>query len=274
VAAGVSRDNVQMTKTVTLGGATGGMTAIELPLVGFGTWRLFGNEAYEATRSALEIGYRHIDTATMYRNEEAVGRALRDSGVPREDVFITTKLPAERVGDEQRTLDRSLRDLAVEHVDLWLIHWPPDGHAHPEVWRELIAAREAGKTRAVGVSNYSIAQIDELIETVGEGPAVNQIPWSPFEHDSETVAALRKRGILLEGYSPLRRSDLQNPVLAEIARQHGVTVAQVVLHWHVAHGFPVIPKSARRERIAENFDLFGFQLSDREVARIDELGVG
>jgi diketogulonate reductase-like aldo/keto reductase len=263
-----------MTQTVTLGGATGGTSAIELPLVGFGTWRLRGQEAYDATRYALEVGYRHIDTATMYGNEAEVGRALRDSGVPRGQVFITTKLPPERAGQEQETLDRSLHDLGVDHVDLWLIHWPPSGAASPAVWRQFIAARDAGRTRVIGVSNYSIAQIDQLIDTVGEGPSVNQVPFSPFEYEAEFVVASRKRGILVEGYSPLRRSDLGNPVLVEIAERHGVTVPQVVLRWHLEHGIPVIPKSSRKERIEANFDLFGFALDDDEVARIDALGRG
>jgi 2,5-diketo-D-gluconate reductase A len=261
-----------MTTTVTLGGATGGTSAIEMPLVGFGTWRLRGPEAYESVRYALEVGYRHIDTATMYGNEAEVGRALRVSGVPREDVFITTKLPPERAGREQQTLGQSLRDLGVDFVDLWLIHWPPRGSASPGVWRELLAARDAGKTRAAGVSNYSIAQIDELIDTVGEAPAVNQVPWSPFEHDPEVLAASRKRGVLVEGYSPFRRSDLHDPVLVEIAQRHGVTVPQVILRWHIEHGIPVIPKSAHQERIAANLDVFGFSLAPAEVARIDDLG--
>jgi 2,5-diketo-D-gluconate reductase A len=256
-----------MTKTVTLTGGT------ELPLVGFGTWQLRGRSAYDATRYALEIGYRHLDTATMYGNEAEVGRALKDSGVAREEVFVTTKLPPERAGREQETLDASRRALGVDAVDLWLIHWSPrGGDASVNIWREFLAARDAGRARTVGVSNYSIAQIDELIEATGEAPVANQVPWSPFEHDPEFVAESRKRGVVVEGYSPLKRSNLRDPVLLAIAERHGVTVPQVVLRWHVEHGIPVIPKSARPERIAANLDLFGFALDPDEVARIDALG--
>jgi 2,5-diketo-D-gluconate reductase A len=252
-------------KTVTLNNGA------EMPLVGFGTWQLHGQEAYDATRYALEIGYRHLDTATMYRNEAEVGQALRDSGVPREEVFVTTKLPPERAGREQETIAASLKALGVHSVDLWLIHWPPNGGQSLRIWREFIAARDAGQTRAIGVSNYSIALIDELAKATGETPAVNQIPWSPFEHDAGTVAEHRERGIALEGYSPLKGSDLRNPVLREIAGKHGVTVPQVILRWHLEHRVVVIPKSARTERISANLDLYGFELDTEDVRQIDEL---
>lgn len=154
-----------------------------IPLLGFGTWQLEGTEAYEGTRAALEVGYRHIDTATGYSNEARVGAALRDSGIERGEVFVTTKCPPERAGHELRTLDESLRALDVDFVDLWLVHWPPKGQARPATWRAFIEARDAGKARAIGVSNYSVAQIDELIEATGQAPSVNQIPWSPFLYD-------------------------------------------------------------------------------------------
>jgi diketogulonate reductase-like aldo/keto reductase len=252
-------------KTVTLSNGA------EMPLVGFGTWQLRGQEAYDATRYALEIGYRHLDTATMYRNEAEVGQALRDSGVPREEVFITTKLPPERAGREQETIAASLKALGVRTVDLWLIHWPPGGGQSVRVWREFVAAREAGQTHAIGVSNYSTTQIDELVKATGETPAVNQIPWSPFDHDARTVEESRERGVVLEGYSPLKGSDLRHPVLREIAEKHGVTVPQVILRWHLEHRVVVIPKSARKERIAANLDLYGFELSTEEVRQIDGL---
>jgi diketogulonate reductase-like aldo/keto reductase len=244
---------------------------VEMPLVGFGTWQLRGQEAYDATRYAVEIGYRHLDTATIYGNEAEVGQALRDSGVPREEVFVVTKLPPERAGREQDTLAASLRALGIPTVDLWLIHWPPAGDASVRVWREFIAAREAGLVRSVGVSNYSTTQIDELIAATGETPVVNQIPWSPFEHSATRLAESRERGVVLEGYSPLKGHDLKNPVLREIAQRHGVTAPQVILRWHLEHRVPVIPKSARKERIEANLDLFGFELDADEVSRIDSL---
>ena len=241
-----------------------------MPMIGFGTWRLRGRQAYQAVRTALDCGYRHVDTATMYRNEEETGRAIRDSGLDRKDVFITTKLPGEGAGRERATLDASLRALDTDHVDLWLVHWPPRG-ASPPVWRELLALRDEGLARAVGVSNYSVAQIDELTEATGEAPAVNQIPWSPSQHDPKLLAAMRERDVVVEGYSPLKGTNLRSPVLAEIAARRGVTPAQVVLRWHVQHQITVIPKSADPGRIAANIDLFGFTLSADEVARIDAL---
>jgi diketogulonate reductase-like aldo/keto reductase len=244
---------------------------VELPLVGFGTWQLRGQEAYDATRYALEVGYRHLDTATMYGNEAEVGQALRDSGVPREDVFVTTKLPPERAGREQDTLAASLRALGIQQVDLWLIHWPPAAGSSVRVWREFIAAREAGLARSIGVSNYSTAQLDELISTTGETPVANQIPWSPFGYSAARLADHRERGVAVEGYSPLQGSDLRHPVLREIAERHGVSVPQVVLRWHLEHRIPVIPKSARKERIETNIDLFGFSLDQGETDRLDAL---
>lgn len=242
-----------------------------IPLLGFGTWQLRGDSAYRAVRAALEVGYRHLDTATMYRNEAEVGRALADSGVDRSAVFVTTKLPAERADRPRQTLERSLRDLGTGYVDLWLIHWPPGG-ARPDVWRELLAAREAGLARAVGVSNYSTAQLDELTRATGTAPAVNQIRWSPALYDAAVVAAHADRGVVLEGYSPFRAGDLRAAPLAAAARAHGVTPAQVVLRWHLQHGIVVIPKSARPERIRTNADLAGFTLDGAEMAAIDALG--
>jgi diketogulonate reductase-like aldo/keto reductase len=245
---------------------------VSIPLIGFGTWQLDGDDAYNGVRAALEIGYRHIDTATAYDNEDRVGAAVRDSGLGRENVFITTKCPPGNVGREAQTLDASLRALGVDFIDLWLVHWPPHGEARPDTWKAFIDALEQGKTRAIGVSNYSIAQIDELIAATGRAPALNQIPWNPFAFNAREVSELRNRQVVLEGYSPLKRSDLGNPVLAEIAGAHGKTAAQVILRWHVEHGFVVIPRSRRRERIEENFGIFDFQLTPEELRRLDALG--
>jgi 2,5-diketo-D-gluconate reductase A len=245
---------------------------VSIPLIGFGTWQLEGDNAYNGVRAALDIGYRHIDTATAYDNEDKVGAAIRDSGVGRENVFITTKCPPGNIGREARTLDASLRALGVDFVDLWLIHWPPNRQASPDMWKAFIEALDEGKTRAIGVSNYSVAQIDKLIAATGRGPALNQIPWNPFIFSEREAADLRSRDVVLEGYSPLKRSDLGNPVLAEIAAAHGKTPAQVILRWHVEHGFVVIPRSRRRPRIEENFAIFDFQLTPEELRRLNELG--
>lgn len=245
---------------------------VAMPLIGFGTWQLTGGSAYEGVRTALESGYRHLDTATAYENEAEVGRALRDSGVPRDEVFITTKLPPANAGRERATIAASLAALGLDQVDLWLVHWPPNGEARPDTWRELIAARAEGLTRAIGVSNYSVAQLDELIEATGEAPAVNQIPWSPANHDPDLLTESAKRGVVVEGYSPLKRTNLDDAVLAKVAAAHGVTPAQVVLRWHVEHGIPVIPRSSKAERIRSNGDLLGFALTADEVTEIDALG--
>lgn len=242
-----------------------------MPLLGFGTWQIRGDAAYEAVRDALEAGYRHLDTATMYGNEAEVGRALRDSGVPRDDVFVTTKLPPERAGRERETLDASLRALGVDAVDLWLIHWPP--RRRPvAVWEQFVAAREQGRARAVGVSNFGVHEIDELSAATGVTPAVNQIRFGPRLYDAKLVAQHRDRDVVVEGYSPFKTTNLHDPVLTRIAATHGVDPARVVLRWHVQHEIVVIPKSATPERIVRNADLDGFALTDAEMAEIDGLG--
>jgi 2,5-diketo-D-gluconate reductase A len=246
----------------------GGVT---MPMVGFGTWQLGGRRGYEAIRYALDVGYRHVDTATMYRNESEVGRAIRDSSLDRGEVFITTKLPPGSAGRARSTLSESLSALGTDHVDLWLVHWPPRGGASPQLWREFLSLRDEGLCSSVGVSNYSIAQIDELIAATGERPAVNQIPWSPAQYDPALLAAHADRGVHVEGYSPLKGTRLRDRVLAEIAAKYHVTPAQVVLRWHLELGITVIPKSARPDRIESNLDLFGFALSPEEMSRIGRL---
>ncbi|MGN9808243.1 aldo/keto reductase [Micromonospora sp. BQ11] len=244
-----------------------------MPLLGFGTWQVTGQAGYDAVLAALDAGYRHVDTATMYGNEEEVGRALTESGLRREDVFITTKLPPDRVGRERETIEASLRALGVDRVDLWLVHWPPSNRADIiPVWREMLAARDEGLTRAVGVSNYSTALIDEMIQATEESPAVNQIRWSPSLYDRQRHREHRDRGIVLEGYSPFKTSDLSDPVLTRIAAAHGVSPAQVVLRWHVDHEIVVIPKSVTPERIRVNADIFQFSLTAEEMRDIDALG--
>lgn len=243
-----------------------------MPMLGFGTWRLSGQTAYRAVRHALDAGYRLIDTATMYGNETEVGRALHDSQVNREDVFVTTKLLPENVGRERETILDSLRLMGLDYVDLWLVHWPPNGQAGPASWAEFIAARDDGLARSIGVSNYSTAQIHELTEVTGVTPVVNQIRWGPALFDAQRLAELRERGVVLEGYSPFRTTDLADPALTDIAEKYGVTPAQVVLRWHIDHGVVAIPRSATPERITANLDVFGFQLTDDERARLDGMG--
>ena len=243
-----------------------------IPVLGFGTWQLRGDRCYEAVRFALEVGYRHIDTATMYDNEAEIGRALDDSGVARDEVFITTKLRPEHAGREHQVISDSLRKLRTEYVDLWLIHWPPNARTSVATWQQLLDIRAAGLAASVGVSNYSEGQVDDLIDVTGVAPAVNQIPWSPRQWDETTLAHARERGVVIEGYSPFKGSDLSDRVLTSVAAAHAVTTAQVILRWHVQHEIVVIPKSGTRDRIAANFDIWNFELDDDELARIDTLG--
>jgi 2,5-diketo-D-gluconate reductase A len=244
---------------------------IAMPLLGLGTWQMRSSECRRAVRYALDAGYRHLDTATMYRNERDIGRAVRESGVGRDELFITTKLAPNDASRERRTLEASLQALETDYVDLWLVHWPPSGGAGVQTWREFLALRDEGKTRAVGVSNYRITQIDELTRTSGQAPQVNQIRWGPSLYDAREVAEHRRRGVVVEGYSPFKTTDLAHPVLTELAERHGVTPAQIVIRWHVDHEVVVIPKSASPGRIATNFDVFGFSLDEAELRRIDAL---
>jgi diketogulonate reductase-like aldo/keto reductase len=242
-----------------------------MPLLGIGTWQARGRAVETAVRTALEIGYRLIDTAQMYGNEAEVGRAIVASELPREEVFVTTKLWPDRAGRERQTLEESLAALGLDQVDLWLIHWPPRGGARPDVWEKFLEARDERLSRAVGVSNYSIAMIDELQRATGRLPSVNQIEWSPALYDEETLVAHRERGVRLEGYSPLQATNLSDRRIVRIADAHGVTPAQVVIRWHIEHEIVVIPKSTHADRIAENFDVWGFELSDDEVRELDGL---
>jgi diketogulonate reductase-like aldo/keto reductase len=207
----------------------------------------------------------------MYRNEEQVGRAIADSGLDRADVFVTTKLAPGDAGRVRTIIAESLKALGTDYVDLWLVHWPPRGRNLVPLWRDFLAVRDDGLARAVGVSNYSVGQMDDLLEATGERPAVNQIPWSPGRYDADLLAAHAERGVALEGYSPLKGTRLRDHTLTEIAAKYGVTPAQVVLRWHIDIGVIVIPRSARPERIEQNFDLFSFSLTPEEIARISNL---
>ena len=245
---------------------------VEMPLLGFGTWQINGGDARRAVTDALELGYRHVDTAQMYGNEHEVGRAIADTGVARDDVFVTTKLWPDSAGRERETLLESLDALGLDRVDLWLIHWPVRGGRNVPVWERFLEAEREGLARAVGVSNFDIGQVDELERATGRLPAVNQIEWGPALYDAATLAEHRERGVQLEAYSPLKTTNLRDARLTRIAEAHGVTAAQVVVRWHLQHDIVVIPKSSHRERIAENADVFGFALRDDETAELDALG--
>jgi 2,5-diketo-D-gluconate reductase A len=254
------------------------LTSGRMPLLGFGTWQISNRDAPQATAYALQAGYRHIDTATMYQNESGIGKALASVALPRESVFVTTKLPPAHAGRERRTLGESLTKLGLDYIDLWLVHWPPNGQAAPRVWQQFIRAQQDGLTKAIGVSNYSLRQIDELIQVTGVVPQVNQIRWGPSLYDPAMVSGLQQRRVVLEGYSPFKVSNLKDPTLVSIATRHDATAAQVIVAWHIAHGFVVIPKSVRRERIVANAAGVRIELTPEDVAMIDNLsnarGVG
>jgi 2,5-diketo-D-gluconate reductase A len=254
------------------------LTSGRMPLLGFGTWQISNRAAAQATAYALQAGYRHIDTATMYNNEVGIGKALASAALPRESVFVTTKLPPSNAGRERRTLGESLTKLGLTYVDLWLIHWPPNGRAAPRVWEQFIKEQQDGLARAIGVSNYSLRQIDQLIEVTGVVPEVNQIRWGPSIYDPATASGLQQRGVVLEGYSPFKVSNLNDPILVSIASRHDATTAQVIVAWHIAHAFVVIPKSSRADRIVTNAAGARIPLTAEEVTAIDGLsrvaGVG
>ncbi|MFF4605141.1 aldo/keto reductase [Streptomyces sp. NPDC001339] len=248
---------------------------LAMPPLGFGTWQLKGDDAYRAVSLALETGYRHLDTAMLYGNEEAVGKALAASGLPRDEAFVTTKFAQRRAGGEPEALEQSLDRLGLERVDLWLVHFPlKDPGENAAVWDAFLAAAEEGLATDVGVSNHSLAQLDALTAATGDTPAVNQIRLNPPLYDPAVVAGHEERGVVLEGHSPLRprKPGLGHPTLVEIAAAYEATPAQIVIAWHVAHRIPVIPKSGHPERIFENFLGAELELDAEDITRIDALG--
>ena len=262
-------------------GTVGGMTFLPsptaalpsgatIPLLGFGTWQLQGNTAHAATAAALAVGYRHLDTATVYGNEAQVGAALRESGVSREEVFVTSKIPPSEAPRARDVLEESLEALGIDALDLWLVHWTEDG-ADPALWAALVQAQADGLVRDVGVSNHSLAQVAELERATGVRAAANQIKWSPYLHDATLLDAHRELGVLVEGYSGLKGGTLEDPVVREVAARVERTPAQVLIAWQLAHGLVVIPKSTDAGRIRENGEAGALTLSPQDVAALDAL---
>jgi diketogulonate reductase-like aldo/keto reductase len=242
----------------------------EIPLVGLGVWQVPNRrECVDAVRWALELGYRHIDTAQAYGNEESVGQGLRESGVPREDVFITTKFfPAQK--DPVAEIERSLERLGVDFVDLYIIHWPEGGPTW--AWPGMERALEAGHTRSIGVSNFGVDDLGKLLATATVAPVVDQVQFSPYEYRTALLDAAGEHQIALEAYSPLGTGrHLTSDAVARIAQRHGRTPAQVLIRWCIERGIPVIPKSTHRERIAENAEVFDFGLTADDIAELDGL---
>ena len=259
------------TNVVAVDGATRTLTdGNEIPLLGLGVWQVPNSrECVDTVRWALELGYRHIDTAQAYGNEESVGQGLRESGVPREDVFITTKFFPRRK-DPVAEIERSLQRLGVDHVDLYIIHWPEGGPIW--AWPGMEEAHEVGYARSIGVSNFGVDDLRQLLATATVTPVVDQVQFSPYEYRRALLDACEENGIALEAYSPLGTGrHLASDTVAQVARRHGRTPAQVLLRWCIERGIPVIPKSTHRERIAENAGLFDFALSDGDIAELDAL---
>jgi diketogulonate reductase-like aldo/keto reductase len=242
----------------------------QMPMLGLGVWQVpNGPECVNAVRWALESGYRHIDTAQAYGNEESVGTALRDSGVPRENVFITTKFYP-RNDDPVAEAEHSLRRLGVDQVDLYLIHWPQGGPTW--AWAGMERARELGLARSVGVSNFSAGELDEVIAAGTIAPAVNQVEFSAVEYRRALLDACNQRSIALEAYSPLGTGQhLSSTTVNRVAQRVDRTPAQVLLRWCLQHDVPVIPKSTHRERIDANAQIFDFALSAEDMAELDAL---
>lgn len=247
-----------------------------IPQLGYGVWKVEDEVAADVVRQAIEAGYRHIDTAAIYGNEEGVGRAVKAAGVPREDLFITTKLWNSDQGYEEAfaALETSLAKLGTDYLDLYLIHWAkPTQGRYLDSWKALIEMQKQGKVRSIGVSNFPKEQLEEIIEATGVVPAIHQFEMHPYWAQQELRAVGREHGILSEAWSPLGQGGelLNDPAVTEIAEAKGATPAQVVLAWHLAVGNVVIPKSVTSERIVSNLAAVDVQLTEDEVARIDAL---
>jgi 2,5-diketo-D-gluconate reductase A len=250
----------------------------QIPQLGFGVFRVPAEDTAATVQKALATGYRHIDTAAAYGNEAGVAVGIARSGLPRDQVFVTTKLPNSHHGYEaaQRAIDSSLKQLGVDHVDLYLIHWPrPTEDRYVETWRALTEFKSDGRARSIGVSNFTIDHLERIISETGQTPTVNQIELHPRLVQAELRRFHAQHGIATEAWSPLGRARLlDDPAIEQIARARGRTSAQVILRWHIQLGNVVIPKTVTPERIEENFDVFDFELDDGEMHAIEQIDAG
>lgn len=250
-----------------------------MPAIGFGTWQLSPDDAEHSVTEALKIGYRLIDTAKIYRNEQSVGKGIRQSGIPREEIFVTTKLWNSDQGYDSalRAFNESLDKLGLDYLDLYLIHWPGEGpERRHDSWRALSELQKQGRIREIGVSNFTIRHLRQLMEASDVLPAVNQIEFHPFIYDEqkELLDFCKDQGIVFEAYSPLAQGHLSDEQLVKIGEHHGKSASQVMLRWAVQKGTVPLPRSANPEHIKQNFDIFDFELSDDEIAQIDDLSRG
>jgi diketogulonate reductase-like aldo/keto reductase len=252
--------------------------AIDIPQLGFGVFQVPPEDTAEVTARALEVGYRHIDTAAGYENEAGVGEAVRASGLDRGEVFVTTKCPNDSHGyDEARAAFADSQErLGIGYVDLYLIHWPvPSRDRYVETWKAFIDLQSEGSVREIGVSNFQPAHLRRVIDETGVTPSINQVELHPYLQQRELRTEHERLGILTEAWSPLAQGEvLDDPAITRIAADHGKTPGQVVIRWHLQLGNVVIPKSVTPERIAQNFDVFGFELSDDDMAAIEALDRG
>ncbi|WP_029149266.1 aldo/keto reductase [Microbacterium indicum] len=252
----------------------------DIPQLGFGVFLVPADEAERAVSEALEVGYRHIDTAAIYRNEEGVGAAIAKSGIPREELFVTTKLWNDRQSGEQPhdAIRESLDKLGLEYVDLYLTHWPtPQKDTYVNAWEKLIEIRDAGLSRSIGVSNHLPEHLDRLVAETGVVPSVDQIELHPALHQADVLAWAEANGMKIEAWGPLGQGKyplFENPAVAAAAEAHGKSPAQIVIRWHLQRGFIVFPKSVRRERMEQNLDVFDFELTADEIAGIDAIDPG
>lgn len=253
---------------------------VRMPQLGFGVYKVPDAEATDTVLTAFEAGYRSVDTATLYRNERGVGEAVAKSGLPREELFVTTKLWNTEHGYDAalRAFDVSLRELSLDYVDLYLIHWPvPSKDLYVDTWRALEKIASDGRARAIGVSNFQVPHLKRLMKETGVTPAVNQIELHPWLQQPELRAFHEENGIATEAWSPIARGGARltgSEVISTVARKHGKTPAQVVLRWHVEMGHVVIPKSVTPARIAENIDVFDFELDEQDIAGFATLESG
>lgn len=247
-----------------------------MPWLGLGVYGLSGGACTRAVTHALSVGYRLIDTARFYGNEQDVGRAVREGGVPRDQIFVVTKLWDDDQGYDSavQACNASLERLGLDYLDLYLIHWPKTGK-RLESWHALVELRKHGKCRSIGVSNYTIAHLEELMAHSDVVPSVNQVEFSPFLYQRELMEFCRAHGIQLEAYGSLTRgAKFGHPVIVGIGHKHGKTAAQVMLRWAVQHAVVVIPKSGRTDRIEENAGIFDFEIGDQDMAALDALNAG
>jgi 2,5-diketo-D-gluconate reductase A len=244
-------------------------TGNAMPVLGLGTWQLTRDTA-GTVRAAIEMGYRMIDTAADYGTHAGIGEALKRSGIDRGNIYLVTKV--EETDDTYEATGRYLKELQVDHTDLMLIHRPPPRGAGEELWRGLIRAKKEGLARDIGISNYSTKQIETLIETLGEVPAVNQIEWSPFGHSESMLRFCKDRDIVIQAYSPLTRAErLEDDGLRTISTKHQKTAAQVLIRWNIQRGTIPLPKANQKDHLRENIDVFGFKLDGDDMKALDAL---